>query len=394
MKTQNLLDIIRKSAEAGTAPVYHGGGVPAQNNIVDMQQQLKNVIQYINQYGLGTNLKGISDQEKDARKSFNDFMINSYANNGLHGYERDQGEDSDPLNMADPQGNLNITERLMDSLNLTGGKLDENKTDGHWDYRTNNALKDVYAYTSAVSNTVKAFRINAGDAISPLSTISKNILKSDRAANNQEVMDPAGLKTANQRAANIKPALNAIEDFLKKALYAIFTKNSQLLLTFNQNAPIFTQKGNQKAVDTTRNAATTKALADYNKIPTESKAFVEKTLKDDLDTYLQTYKSQYLISFTQPIRIGNNPTVLNQIHLWYLLSKENFKSFLQKWNYPSDDATINKVLNMIAKQSNFSTNNLPKPPQTQQEQPGQSRDEQHKDFMQQKTTRPRDEPGF
>jgi len=330
-----------KMARTG-APVSHGtpgaGAGASTNSIAQMQQELKTIIATIKQYSAPS-----ATIEKHVTEAFNNFIINNYANSGLHGYERDKGQASDPAKIADPKRNLHNISRLLDTLNNTGSVNNEPIRDGFWDYRTNNALKNVYAYTSAIRNVILALKIKVegmDEVVGQLKTLAANILRSDivtkltyQGGKQIEKMNPEDEKDATTKAQNLIQPLEGINGFLYKALVAIYYDNSSLVTYFSGDRPLANGPGQPETPE--QKAARTK-----NQLNPNTRQGLQDILSKDRQA---PTGGQYWVHLEQPI-VSNQGAKIDYIHLLDLTDKTRFMDFLRKHNVnPTQQNMVNVI---------------------------------------------------
>jgi len=340
-KYKEIASLIKTGMLHGNPPPYKGGpgAGPSTNNIGQMQTHLKDVIATIQKNGIST--KGVQDQA--ATRAFNNFIVGAYANKATHGYERDAGT-SKESDVDDPREQLHTINKVMESLNYTGSQPNEAMQDGIWDWRTNNALKNAYAYTTAVAAATTALGINSNSQSidTDLQVLRSNML--------QTVPDkPKEVVKTNDtqdRAKKIDEVLPRIDAFLKQVLQAIFLDKDNLVPYFDGNKALSSfdrpqnataQRAKMQAVEKTRSQ-----VADLTDVVTEDRG-TANYWNIKLDPPIQV-KSNAGSGRSGP---SDNRTYLSQVHTFDLLNMDNFKQYLSKNNVPNDNATVAKVLKVM-----------------------------------------------
>jgi hypothetical protein len=181
--TKNLKAIvaeIQKQAGpyTGNAPPVSGGGdntgagAPSGGGaistsvsytpVLEMQKSIQNLARVVTNYKTKTVRKPIPNKpgqtenvevltEEDPRKDFNDFVAEQYTNGAaIHGVEFDPSEDAISRDQKRPTENIDM-DSVLDGLRRIGSpKPGEKVPDGIWDFRTQNAVMQVYALADAM----------------------------------------------------------------------------------------------------------------------------------------------------------------------------------------------------------------------------------------------------
>lgn len=150
----------------GTAkPQGHGGSyISAVGDIKNMQEAMQNFAALATSYGAVKQPsappgKTPSQAPKvDSRKKqFNDFITEQYlANADMKGEEFTPDEKRTAKDQKQPTDlvEMNI---VLNGLQRIGSPASELKADNAWDFRTNNALKNIYAFAYGLVNIAKDF---------------------------------------------------------------------------------------------------------------------------------------------------------------------------------------------------------------------------------------------
>jgi hypothetical protein len=176
-----------------TAP--HGGAVGNTNSataaIKTMQQAMQAFANKVTSYS-STIEKGSGPPAKpggkptdkevinDDRKDFNDFITEQYlATSDVKGVEWSKDpKTTSQADKAKQQTDLIEMDYVIDGLRRIGSpKTSELNTDNFWDFRTNNALKNIYAFAYALMNVEKDFGKGAAKVFnaSDLKAMNENI---------------------------------------------------------------------------------------------------------------------------------------------------------------------------------------------------------------------------
>lgn len=144
----------------GPQAINQGGGgggayVNATPAIKEMQKAMQDFAAKVTQYSTDAKTKTI----RDDRKNFNDFITEQYlATSDVKGAE--YSKDPTQVKQVDKQKqatDLAEMDYIIDGLKRIGGQRNELLADNIWDFRTNNALKNIYAFANALINIEKDF---------------------------------------------------------------------------------------------------------------------------------------------------------------------------------------------------------------------------------------------
>jgi hypothetical protein len=92
----------------------------------------------------------------DSRRDFNDFLAENFsANADIHGDEYSANE-SDVTQQSKMPTDIIQLNNVIDGLRRIGPGSKESMSDGVWDFRTNNAVRNVYAFASALVSASEA----------------------------------------------------------------------------------------------------------------------------------------------------------------------------------------------------------------------------------------------
>lgn len=143
----------------GTVPVG-GSGYVATGPIKDMQQAMQEFARLVTSYAASQSQPGQkpdSQPVNSRKKHFNDFITEQYlANSDLKGEEYTPDEKVVSRDSKQPTDliEMNI---VVNGLKRIGSPQSELNADNMWDFRTNNALKNVYAFAYGLVNLAKDF---------------------------------------------------------------------------------------------------------------------------------------------------------------------------------------------------------------------------------------------
>lgn len=198
-----------------------GGGAPAVNAvgpIKDMQEAMQAFAALATKYGSSKQQQGpgAPPAKVDSRKKqFNDFITEQYlTSSDMKGEEytpdekRVAKEQKQPTDLIE----MNI---VVNGLQRIGGPQSELKADNYWDFRTNNALKNIYAFAYGLVNLSKDFGRTDAQSFTDedLAKMKENI---------PEDRDPKDLKPAEKitRAKALTPLIKKLTKF-----YEYYIKN-------------------------------------------------------------------------------------------------------------------------------------------------------------------------
>jgi len=139
-------------------PTHGGGAVNPVADIKKMQQAMQNFAAAVTKYSFNKPQKpGDKPTVNDSKKPFNDFITEAYmADSPIKGEEYS----TDPTRQTQQQKqptNLIEMNTVIDGLKRIGSRGSELRADNMWDFRTNNALKNIYAFAYSLVNLSKDF---------------------------------------------------------------------------------------------------------------------------------------------------------------------------------------------------------------------------------------------
>lgn len=169
-------------ADKGSEP-FGGQGTPGSPDIKDMQTEIMNlaktVITYENKnpiYKKDNRGNVIKDRrgkptqetdkfnrpqyEPDPKKHFNDFLIEQYAAKSMY-----QGEEFSPESTSATEGGSELIEmkNIINQFQKIGGANEFRTEDGKWGERTQNAVKNIWAFAQALVKVIEDFGIKVGE---------------------------------------------------------------------------------------------------------------------------------------------------------------------------------------------------------------------------------------
>jgi hypothetical protein len=183
-----------------------GGNVNPTPAIKEMQKAMQDFAAKVTAYSADAKTKTI----RDDRKNFNDFLTEQYlATSDVKGAE--YSKDPTQTKQVDKQKqatDLAEMDYIVDGLKRIGGQRNELQADNVWDFRTNNALKNIYAFAYALINIEKDFG-KAGARMfneDSLKQMDENI---------PEDVNPSKLPGAEKakKAAALTPLINSLGKF-------------------------------------------------------------------------------------------------------------------------------------------------------------------------------------
>lgn len=157
--------------------------------------------------------------------------------------------------------NLNIR-GLLDSMKRIGTPGLEKKTDGIWQVRTNNALKNIFALTSGMLKFAQAMKLQVGG-------YTEDALKDFASKIPQSYTD---LKTPNdvaEAAKQITPHIKAITKFFESLKTAVFNK-PELRKFIDQKEAFVSYKKKIKIPDTMQHKMLPNIRFDWIKDPNQN----------------------------------------------------------------------------------------------------------------------------
>jgi hypothetical protein len=216
---------VRGGAPSTSATPGTGRAV-VSNDISKMQAAIKDFAKEAAQYtkipvGKDNQGKIITEVSKeDKRRDFNDFLAEQFMSSAdIHGQEYNTDPKATSKESKLPTDIIQM-EVVINGLDRIGPSGSEKLVDGMWDFRTNNAVKNVYAFAAAL---VASYEALGNYATNDPNLFTKADLEKLKAAIPKEY-DPAKQKISqdilNQNAKNITPLVEKLSSF-----YQICKKN-------------------------------------------------------------------------------------------------------------------------------------------------------------------------
>lgn len=135
-------------------PAPQGGGHAAPavvGPVMEMQKSIQNFARVATSYKKAPPVPGRNQSViQDPKKDFNDFISEQYTNgSGIHGVEFNPDADATSNDSKLPTDNIEM-KNVLDGLSRIGSSKSEKQPDGLWDFRTQNAVMQVYALADAL----------------------------------------------------------------------------------------------------------------------------------------------------------------------------------------------------------------------------------------------------
>lgn len=152
-----------------------------------------------------------SDNVQKSKKSFNDFIAEQYIGNlddSLKGVE--WSTDHKNTNLQDKgktQTDIYELDAVMNTLNRIGGEKTELIADGHWEFRTDNALRNILGFAYSLLQLQGDFGLSNTTYTSANWKNFKDLLSDYTVKDNKVLLTP---QQKNEKAAKIIPHLNSI----------------------------------------------------------------------------------------------------------------------------------------------------------------------------------------
>lgn len=231
---QKLADVPKRSVGPKAAPAKAPAGVPAKApapggsaapasgggtyvNATPAIREMQKAMQDFAQSATPPPVKPGQPAVADPNKPFNDFIAEQYlATSDIHGSEFStvkedvKKQDKKPTDIMEMQV-------VLETLQRIGSQSSELKADSLWDWRTNNALKNIYAFADALIRITKDFgKTNA-------KSFNDNDLKKMR----ENIPGEKNPKLSNQdklnRAKVLTPLIEKLTNFYQYYVKAIAT---------------------------------------------------------------------------------------------------------------------------------------------------------------------------
>lgn len=157
----------------------------------------------------------------DDRRDFNDFLVENFsANADIHGDEYSPNSEDVSKDSKLPTDIIQLN-NVIDGLKRIGPGEKESMSDGVWDFRTNNAVKNIYAFAAALVAASEAL-IVGGTANDPnmfkradLQALGKAIPKEDNPASKLSQQD---LSNSAKIITSLVKKLTRFFDFYSKKI--------------------------------------------------------------------------------------------------------------------------------------------------------------------------------
>lgn len=325
-----LLNVSVPSSGTQPSPVRTPGSsgyMGAASNIRNMQKAIQNFANQVSTYKIDSkNPTKVAPEDK--RKDFNDFLAEQYsAGSKIHGEEFDTSPEATSQDQKRPTDIIEL-DNVIDGLRRIGPGKKESMSDGIWDFRTNNAIKNIYAIADALirvsddfggifPNSAKAFRY-------------ADLKKMDSAIPKEK--DPRKVPSAilNQKSSILIPLIDKLTEF-----YNIYSK-------YVLNHPAY--KG---YIEKSKPLITiTPGAEDSGKIP------------DNLKQYMDKLDQLFLQNVNIPAKNGvNGSIVIGKLPLTVIKDLPNLQNFMMKFLGYNDNDISNpeiqsRVLNAIMNNAN------------------------------------------
>lgn len=274
-----------------SAPTGGGSFVNATPAIREMQQAMQEFAQ-----SASPPPPKMGQAPADPNKPFNDFMAEQYlATSDLHGTEfstvptdikRDQKKPTDIMEM----------QVVLDSLRRIGSQTSELKADSLWDWRTNNALKNIYAFADALIRITKDFG----------KTNAKSFNDADLAKMKESIPVDKNPHLSNQdkiaRAKILTPLISKLTDFYQYYVKAIATHPGYARF-INGDVPYATFKPG---------GTDERGLTDTEKKMSPDRSFISGSYTSvPLNLYSNKQKSWYNVG-NMPLSVFQNMDTVNK----------------------------------------------------------------------------------
>lgn len=243
---KNIIQYINKYAvafgdtDSSDEPVY----VAPTNDISNMQrsiQEFANAAVNYKSKATGREPSGkpiYTVSKEDKRRDFNDFLAEQFmATADVHGEEYSTDIKATAKESKLPTDIVQL-DNIIDGLRRIGASKSEMQIDGVWDFRTNNAVKNTYAFAAAI---VTAYEALGGMAPNDPSIFTRTDLEQFKNAIPKE-KDPKAAKIddkiLNQYASQLIPLIKKLTEFYKK-----FSNNTMDHAAYrqyiNQSSPLY-----------------------------------------------------------------------------------------------------------------------------------------------------------
>lgn len=299
-----------------------GTYVVSASTIRDMQKAITTFVDTAIKYKTtkvrdGNKIKSVVAPD-DNRKDFNDFLAEQYsANSSVKGDEWTTSPTATTKESKQPTDIIEL-DNIFDSLRRTGRGSSEQMPDGIWDFRTNNAVKNICAVADALVRVTEDF----GGVFPNMAFRRADLTKLMDAV--PKVKDPRSLNPAElkQRAEIITSLIEKLTQFYKGYYKYIIDHPSY-----------------KEYIDKTRALYTaTPGGEDPGAMPTE------------LQQYNNQHNQLYLQNMVIPGKTGNQ--TFSKLPISILDSVENLQTFMSKTGrnglgYDDDDINNEEILKKV-----------------------------------------------
>lgn len=202
-------------ATGATGPADSPPPPIVRQHIIDLQQAIKDFVETAVAYKTLKTTSGDLVDPSDKRRDFNDFLAEQFmATADIHGDEYTASPLATSKDSKAPTDIIQLN-NVIDGLRRTGSEKSEHLADGVWDMRTNNAVKNVYAFAAAL---VEAYEGLGGIAPNAQDVFTRSDLESFKSAILKEE-DPKKFKVSqdrlNKSAEKLIPIVKKLTKFYK-----------------------------------------------------------------------------------------------------------------------------------------------------------------------------------
>lgn len=206
------------------------------NPIMEMQKVILDFANKVSQEGIADS-NFSPDSDKDGRylggtDAFGQFLANTYMQ-GTAGKQLVNTDLSMPTRMDTATNNFSL-KNIISTMKRVGKPGSENSADGNWGARTNNALKQIVAFGTAMFSLLSDMGLKVNYNRDDLNKIAQNIPQ------NPYAVSPV---QKNKMASEITPLIKTLSNF-----YETFKKfvldHPEYKQQIDQNKPFYTLKSN------------------------------------------------------------------------------------------------------------------------------------------------------
>lgn len=223
------------------APTGTGNAVSVAGPIKNLQTAIQDFAQAVAKYSAAKPQPGQPPSPgaiDDKKKPFNDFIVTQYVSGSpVKGEEYNTSQTATNRDSKQPTDLLEMNV-VLDTLRRIGSPKNELVGDNVWDFRTNNALKNVFAFAHGLVNLSKDFgKTNVQSFSQEDLDQMQSLIPEDR--------NPAQMPMAEkvEKAKQLIPLINKLTRFYKYYVEAI-AMHPQYTRFTSKNEPMLTlQKG-------------------------------------------------------------------------------------------------------------------------------------------------------